>query len=229
MKFRYALMSMVVLLAIQNGNAQTKTYELKKGQAFDLLFINTIPESKETLDTYFKTAIPVGQAYGYMPQKGFKVAENLQGNYKPSTMIVGLWSDYAKREDFITDVTNEVPDFHEMRRAIWSSFFLTYWEVKEDKTIVIDDDRFHVLTAYWEADAKSFKKFKQLWINEATESGGEIMLEMEEGKSPVGYYHNPNHLTITSWESREAFNSFYEKNLAMDHEGVKHVNQLIIE
>ena len=229
MKIRYVLMS-IILFTFLNGKAQTKTYELKKGQSFDILLFNTIPESKEALNKYFQSAIPVAQKYGYMPQKGFNVTENpTQGNYWPKTVIVGLWRDYSKREDFITEITDEVPDFHEMRRRIWSSFFLTYWEVKEDKTIEVSSDRFNVLTAYWEEDAKSFEKFKQRWKSDAKQSGGKLVLELEDGKSPVGYYYNPDHLTITSWESKEAFEAFYEKNLEMNHSGVKHVNQFIIE
>ena len=230
MKFRYVIASLVLALAIQNLDAQIKTYELKKGQAFDILLFNTIPESKETLDRYFKTAIPVGVEYGYMPQKGFKVTENpLQGNYWPKTVIIGLWSDFRKREDFVTEISNHVPDFHEMRRAIWSSFFLTYWEVKEDQTILVDSERFNVLTAYWEEDPELFKKFIEGWKKEVNQTEGSILLELTDGHSPMGYYYNPEYLSITSWESKESFEAFYEKNLKMNHDGVKHVNQFIIE
>ncbi|MEM7298868.1 MAG: hypothetical protein AAF391_11450 [Bacteroidota bacterium] len=229
MKIRYFLL-IAFAVAFVNGIAQTKEYALKKGQSFDILLFNTIPNTKSTLDRYFKSAIPVAQKYGYMPQKGFKVSLNpLQGNYWPKTVIIGLWSDYAKREDFITEITNEVPKFHEMRRTIWSSFFLTYWEVKQDQKVEVNTERFNVMTAYWEEDSEAFKQFKRYWKHTAKRAGGEIILELEEGKSPVGYYYNPDHLTITSWESQEAFEEFYEKNLEMDHAGVKHVNQFIIE
>ncbi len=220
----------VILFTFINGKAQTKTYEFKKGQSFDIILFNKLPEVEGTIEKYIKSAIPVAQKYGFMHQKGFKVTRMAtQGNYRPETVVVGLWTDFNKREEFITDITNEVPDFHEMRRSIWSSFFLTYWEVTEDKTVEVDSERFNVMTAYWEEDAKSFEKFKQGWKDNAKRSGGKIVLELEEGKSPVGYYYNPDHLTITSWESKESFEEFYKTNLEMNHTGVKHVNQFIIE
>lgn len=223
-------MTLVLILTLQSAMAQVKTYDLKKGQAFDVLLFNTIPESKETLNRYFKYAIPVAQKYGYIPQKGFKVIQSpTQGNYWPGTVIIGQWSDFSKRREFVTEITKEVPDFHEMRRAIWSTFFLTYWEVKEDKTVRMDSEKFNVFTAYWEDDSEGFKKFIENWKKRVNQTEGEILLELTDGNSPVGYYYNPEYLSISSWDNREAFEAFYEKNLKMDHTGVKHVNQFIIE
>lgn len=206
-----------------------KSYTLKKGQAFDILLFNTNTEAKETLDRYFKSAIPVAVKNGYMPQKGFKIVEPpLQGNYWPKTVIIGLWEDYSKREEFARNITDEVPDFHEMRREIWSSFNLTYWELQQDYSFAVKPEKFNVMTAYWGNDDEAFPKFRKEWLQLVEKSRGNKLIGFFKGTSPFGYEYNPDFITITEWESKGAFDKFLEKNLEMDHKGVKHVNQFIL-
>ncbi len=212
------------------AQSEVKSYSIKKGQAFDILLFNTNAEAKETLDRYFKSAIPVAMKNGYMPQKGFKVEQPpLQGNYWPQTVIIGLWEDFDKREQFVVDITKEVPDFHEMRREIWTTFNLTYWEVRQDYSFDVDGAKFNVVTAYWGSDDLAFPKFRKAWLKQVEKSGGNKLIGFFKGTSPFGYEYNPDHLTITEWESKEAFDKFNEKVQAMNHEGVKHINQFIIQ
>ncbi len=207
-----------------------KSYELKKGQSFDIILFNMNDNAKETLDRYFKSAIPAAMKSGYIPQKGFKVEQPpLQGNYWPKTVIIGLWEDYDKRVQFIDDIVKEVPDFHEMRREIWTSFNLTYWEVGQDYSFEVNSDKFNVLTAYWSNDDEVFPEFRSEWLKQVGKSGGNKLIGFFKGSSPFGTDYNPDHLTITEWESKEAFDKFNEKIQAMDHAGVKHVNQFIIQ
>ncbi|OEK05802.1 hypothetical protein BFP71_06695 [Roseivirga misakiensis] len=209
---------------------QERTYDLKKGEAFDIILFNQVPESGEILNKYFASAVSEAQAFGYVPQKGFKVDEvPFQGNYWPKTIIIGKWKNYLKRVNFTTEITDKVPDFHEMRRQIWSTFSLTYWEVKEDRTVKMDLGKYNVMTAYWADKGSAFKKFNDQWLKTAKASGGNVVLELSGGTSPFGYNYNPDYLTITSWENKEAFEAFRRKNLAMSHEGVKHVNQFAIK
>lgn len=212
------------------AQSEVKSYSIKKGQAFDILLFNTNAEAKETLDRYFKSAIPVAVKNGYMPQKGFKVEQPpLQGNYWPKTVIIGLWKDFEQREQFALNITNDVPDFHEMRREIWTSFNLTYWEVDRDYSFDVNPEKFNVLTAYWSSDDTAFPIFRKEWLKEVENSGGNKLIGFFKGTSPFGYEYNPDFLTITEWESQEAFDRFNKKNQAMDHEGVKHVNQFAIQ
>lgn len=212
------------------AQSEVKSYTLEKGQAFDILLFNTNDEAKETLDRYFKSAIPVAMKSGYMPQKGFRVDQPpLQGNYWPKSVIIGLWKDYDKRVQFIDDIVKEVPDFHEMRREIWTSFNLTYWEVSQDYSFDVNPEKFNVLTAYWSNDDAVFPEFRSEWLKQVEKSGGNKLIGFFKGSSPFGYEYNPDHLTITEWESKEAFDKFNEKIQAMDHASVKHVNQFSIQ
>lgn len=230
LKLRQLTMILFACSCITMNGQEVKKYNLKKGQAFDILLFNTNDEAKETLDRYFKSAIPVAMKSGYLPQKGFRIEQPpLQGNYWPKTMIIGLWEDYDKRIQFIDDIVKEVPDFHEMRREIWTSFNLTYWEVGQDYSFEVNPEKFNVVTAYWSNDDEVFPKFRTEWLKQVEKSGGNKLIGFFKGSSPFGYDYNPDHLTITEWESKEAFDKFNEKIQAMDHEGVRHVNQFIIE
>lgn len=230
LKLRQLIMILFACSCITLSGQEVKKYNLKKGQAFDIIFFNTNQEAKETLGKYFKSAIPVAQRNGYLPQKGFKIEQTpLQGNYWPETMIIGLWQDYDKRVQFIDDIVKEVPDFHEMRREIWTSFNLTYWEVSQDYSFEVNPEKINVVTAYWSGDDEAFPKFRSEWLKQVEKSGGNKLIGFFKGSSPFGYEYNPDHLTITEWESKEAFDKFNEKIQAMDHKGVRHVNQFIIE
>jgi len=230
MTIRYLFMSVALLLVIRSSHAQIITYDLKKGQAFDILYLDVNPDANETMKRYFETVIPIGVEYGYRPQKGFQIKEPpLQGNYWPELMIIGLWENFQKREEFVQAIVDRIPDFPKMRREIWSTFFLTYWKVEEDRVLEIDNDKYNVVTAYWSTDEEAFLSFNQKWVKEAKNQGGELLLTLTDGTSPFGYLYDPEFLTITSWESKKAFDAFYAKNLEMNHKGVRHVNQFIIE
>ncbi|MEM9340148.1 MAG: hypothetical protein AAGA66_15545 [Bacteroidota bacterium] len=212
------------------AQSEAKTYDLKKGQVLDLICLSQKQDTKETLQRFFQTAIPFAQENSYTPLNGWKVLEDpTQGNFTPQSLILGRWASIQQRARFTEQIEQKVPDFHEMRRAIWSAFYLTYWEVPEDLSFAIDPEKVNVVTAYWEGEAALFSTFKEQWVANARKSGGTCLLELTGGSSPFGYHYNPDYLVVTAWESREAFETFKKHNLEMDHSGVKHVNQFIVQ
>ncbi|MEL6657775.1 MAG: hypothetical protein AAFP77_01530 [Bacteroidota bacterium] len=203
-------------------------YDLAEGEVLDILLLRQQPDTDDLLSDYFKTAFPVAKRFGYRPMAGHKVTKITQGNHMPSSFIFGKWEDLDRREDFIEQVTDEIPDFHERRRNIWSYFGLTYYKMEEDLTFAIDSKRFNVVTTYWQEANASIITFHHQWMALAQAEGGELILELSEGKSPFGYYYQPTYLTVTSWESEAAFSAFLEKCSDLSPEGVQHLNQLII-
>ncbi len=229
---KISLLTLLLIFNFLNLQAQSKTksYVQKKGQVFDLLFINRKPDAKWKLQNYFKTVFPIAKKMGYHPLPGLAVAGSpTQGNYHPDAMVFGYWDSLNGREKFFQDIENTIPDFHQKRRDIWSTFGLTYYELKEDLSFQIDPDRYNITTAYWHNDKQSFKKFKQEWIQKSKTTGGKIEIEFVEGTSPFGYHYDPDYLVITSWENKAAFEKFYKENLKMNHSSVKHVNQFQIK
>ncbi|MDW3194270.1 MAG: hypothetical protein R8G66_17985 [Cytophagales bacterium] len=230
MYFRHLLVSIIVLLMIQLGYSQPKTLSLKKGQALDLLLLTTNPDAKEKRNEYFAAAVSVAQQYGYTPQYSSGIKEPpTQGNYWPEVLILATWKVHEDRVKFVKDIEAKYPPFHEMRREIWPTFHLTYWNVEQDQEVTFDPEKFYVATAHWEKESKPFKFFAQAWAKEVSNHQGAVVLEMKSGISPFGYHYNPDLFTITEWESREAFEQFHAKNVAMDHKGVLHVNQFVLQ
>lgn len=230
MIFRQLLLAISMLLLIRIGYAQPKTLSLKKGQALDLLLLTTNPDAKDKRKEYFSAAVAVAQEYGYTPQYSSGIKEPpTQGNYWPEVLILATWKVYEDRVKFVKDIETKYPPFHEMRRTIWPNFHLTYWKIEKDQEVTIDPDKFYVATAYWGGEEKPFKTFEKAWKKEVATREGKVVLSMKEGISPFGYHYNPDLFTVTEWESRAAFEQFHSKNVAMDHEGVLHVNQFILQ
>lgn len=224
--------TMVGLLLIVGTSIYTQTattqYDFTKGEVLDVLLLQQQPETDELLMDYFKTAFPVAKQYGYRPMTGYKIQKITQGNHMPTSFIFGKWEDLERREAFIEEVKTPIPDFHERRRSIWSYFGLTYYAIEEDLSFQIEAEKFNVVTAYWRKPDTSIDDFHSQWIQQAEENGGELVLSLTGGKSPYGYYHQPEFLTITAWESEEAFTSFLKESQALSHEGVQHINQMVI-
>lgn len=232
-KFKITLLGLILFAGscIVKAQSSVKEYAISSGQVFDIIFLNnrTEPEVKALLQDYFKRAFPIAEAHGYHSLGGYGVSENTLGNYLPSTMVFGYWDTLDGREKFLRAVDTQMPDFHEMRRKIWSTFGLTYYEFTKNLAFNIDKDKFNTVTAYWGKDEQGFEKFKQDWLKQAKKAGGNTKIEFANGQSPFGYHYNPDFLVITEWESKEAFEKFHTKNTTMDHDAVEHVNQFILK
>ena len=210
------------------AQSNVKSYDFKKGEVLDILLLTNKPNIEKDFEKYKKTAFPVAAKRTYQPQPSFNIKETTQGNIQPTTFIFGKWNDLKNREQFIAEIEDFVPDFHIQRRTMWSIFNLTYYEIPKDISFKIDRSKYNVATSYWKKDVTSFKKFMELWSQKSAARGGKEILQLTDGKSPMGYYNNPDILVITQWESKEAFDAFYKENLAMNHKGVLHVNQFVL-
>jgi len=230
MNMRQLNVSVILIMVSITGFTQEKTITLKKGEAVDVLLLSTNQEAKEEMDEYFSTAVPIAAEWGYQPQYSSKISTPpTQGNYWPGVFILATWKDYDKRIDFTTDIVNQYPQFHERRRTIWPTFFLTYWKVEEEQEISIDPEKVYIATAYWSETTRQFNSFQENWDKEVNKHSGKVVLELKDGTSPFGYYYNPERFTITEWNSKADFEKFQEQNQKMDHDGVKHVNQFILK
>lgn len=213
-----------------HAQSEASTFSYKKGQVLDIILLNTKADVNEERDNYFKTAFPIATKYGYTGQGGLALTKSpSQGNYHPEVIVFGVWNSLKERKDFLSNIEDEMPDFHAARRNIWSSFNLTYWEMKSDLTFTVQKAKYNVATVYWQNDEASFKRFKDTWVKQSKRAGGKEILALTDGDSPFGYYYNPDYIVITQWDSKSDFDKFYKENLKMNHDGVKHVNQFIIQ
>ncbi len=213
-----------------NAQDSKKTFSFKKGQLFDVLFLNAKPNTQDKFDHYLKTVFPVAQKNGYSNLSFYSIGEDqTQGNYHPSAMIFGSWTSLASKQRFVNESKTALPKFHQWRREIWASFNLTYYELQEDFSFTIDSDKVNVVTAYWKKDGKNLNALKRSFEKSLEQYDGGVILTLENGNSPFGYYYNPDYFSITQWDSKEDFYKFQEENTAMDLSSVKHVNQFILD
>ncbi len=232
MKFLHLLATVCFLSLMQislMGQSSIKSFDFKKGEVLDILLLSNQPDNEALFDKYKNTAFPVAMKLSYQPLPGYAIAEYTQGNIQPEVFAFGKWGSLEKREAFLVDIEKEVPDFHEQRRALWSIFNLTYYEMPTDISFQINKDKVTVATAYWQKDMGDFNKFKKTLAKKTKKLGGKTVVELMDGKSPFGYYYQPDYLVITEWKDKATFDAFYQANIKMKQEGVKHVNQFLLK
>ncbi len=224
-------MIVLLLLLYSNfyGQKSIQQYGFKKGEVLDILLIsNTKNDFNKLFDRYKKTIFPVGVKYSFTPQKGFKTNELILGSYLPKSLIFGKWKSIVKREQFLEVIEKEVPDFHEQRRRLFTHFELAYYEIENDIKFEIDRNKHNVVTSFWGKNNKSGKFIKK-WIQEVEKSDGKIIIKLTKGKSPSGYYYNPTLITIATWETKQAFQSFLKQHPLSTYKDLKHVHQFVID
>lgn len=218
------------LTATVAGQGKVRAFDLKKGQVFDILLLNYSPDIEDAKQRYFKEAFPIATKNGYQPGAGFAVKEMpTQGNYHPELLVTGTWPSLADREAGVVALETELGDFHEQRRTIWSSFNVTYYELPQDISFTIDPEKYYVATMFWGSEPEVYSKFLRKWTKMNRAAGGKEKMTLSGGHSPFGYYHNPDFFTITEWENEAAFKAFLTKDRALDHRGIKHLNQFRIQ
>lgn len=232
--FRLCLLLSLALISISiKAQANTKMYVLKKGQIFDVLLrSNNIEASQETKDKFNREVIPIALEQGYqiMPSGLYFEPVAIQGNYSPGHMVLGGWEGLKARENAMQVLAKELPYFHQIRRELWTTLFSTYFEIEEDVSFSIREDKFYVVTAYHQKRERPFREFKTEWAKNIDESRGLIILELENGESPfIGHLYEPHHFTITEWTNRESFEIFLIRNKQMDHSSIKYVNQFVLQ
>lgn len=210
-------------------NAQSKTLSFKKGEVLDILLFTGKPDFSKLFPRYKETAFAFALKTGYQPQPVLSITETTQGGLQPGSFVFGKWTNLASRKKFLNEITTEVPDFHVQRRAMWSSFYLAYYEMKEDISFDINPEKVIVATAYWKDESGSFPEFKQEWLKKVKNKGGKVMLQLQDAMSSVGYMYKPDYMVLTEWNDRASYDAFIKMNLKMGEKGIQNVNQFIIQ
>lgn len=205
------------------------TYEFKKGEVMDLLLISFNPGITDLYEEYRQKALPIAADMSFAIQGVKGIAETVQGNIQPQSMLIGKWDNLTVREEFLSEIEARLPDFHQRRRAIWSYFGLTYFEMPHDLSFTIDQSKFTVVTAYWKKSQKPFDRFIGKFKKAIARHKGTTLMFASNGKSPFGYHYQPDYIEITQWESRDHFDEFYNENLKMDVQGLSQVHQFILK
>tara|TARA_R110002051_G_scaffold290773_2_gene354469 strand:- start:1351 stop:2043 length:693 start_codon:yes stop_codon:yes gene_type:complete len=226
---KLVLVVAAILLGGLLVNAQSKTVTFKKGEVLDILLFTGKPEFSKLFPRYKETAFTFAVKTGYQPQPILSIVETTQGGIQPGSFVFGKWPGVSARKKFLNEITTEVPDFHEQRRAMWSSFFLAYYEMEKDVSFDLNPEKVLVATAYWKDESKTFMNFKKEWLKKAKNNGGKVLLELNDAMSSVGYMYKPDYMVLTEWNDRASFYAFAKVNMQMGEKGIQNVNQFIIK
>jgi len=229
LKIVLVLTVMMFTTGLFYGQSKIDTIVLKKGEVLDILLLTQNPNVELDLKSYFKTAFPVAKKMSYQPISGFKISNYTQGNIRPNSLVLGKWSDLKKRKEFLAQIVNEVPDFHEQRRNIWSFFGLKYFEIEEDLSLEINKNRYNVATAYWFTSKNKSSEFYKKWEKSIQKLGGNMVIRLTNGDSPFGYQYNPDFFVITSWANEADFKSFQKNIQYVELDNIQHINEFILD
>ncbi len=230
MKFSILIL-LIAVLAVTASTAQekTKSFEFKKGEVLDIILLNQVENASELFKRYKETAFPVAFEYTYEPQPGFGISKLTLGTNKAQAFLFGKWSSLEKREGFLENISKRVPDFHQQRRDLFPYFGLTYYEMTQDLKFSVNTSKYNVATALWNNPSKMDASFFKRWKSAVNEFGGKVVVILENGSSPLGYYYNADVLCIVEWQNENAFQAFTEKHPLSFYEPLRNVHQFVIQ
>lgn len=205
------------------------SFELKKGQIFDVLPLkfnekaDSLKVRKYLRDSVLPRAIELG--YIAMPSIPIQSGGTVQGNYSPDIIVFGGWENSDSLNSIMKQLEAEFSDFHSLRREIWTVFYNTHYELKEDLSFKFLDSKFYVATSYWKKQTSDLDTLIGAMANNIAKYNGTLILELSEGESPYGYYYNPDYFFITEWNSEDDFKKFMKENQIREKQNLKHINQ----
>lgn len=203
------LVWMILVFSLVKLDAQysQETFTVDKDEALDVFFLRGLPEvNRDSLFANYREKLgSVAKRYSYQLLQFYKVNSTLQGGAQPTLMLIAKWDNLPIRLQFVDDIVQKEPRFHEMRRELYSRFDLTTYEMEDDIQYNIKADRYNVATAIWHHCDEAFANN---WQHDAVEYGARIVLDLENGISPVGYAYNPDLFILSDWPSEEAYQQF---------------------
>lgn len=204
-----------------------KTFTFAKGQVLDVLYLIRRPNTKEALQTYFKTLGPIARKLNYSPLGAVRVTgKPAQGNLYPDVVAFGSWpGDFADRDEAYRNLLLEAPDLQGRRMDIWSSFNMTQYEVREDIVLTMDKAKHYVWTAYWFDDAADQDAFEAAFMDTLKATSGRSKMLLTGGRSPFGYEFEPHLVVVAEWDNILDAAKFTDASKALNTRGVRHVTQ----
>jgi hypothetical protein len=206
------------------------TYKFEKGHVIDFLLLTRKPNSDEALFDYGSAAIAKARALGYKGLSGFNVTRNpIQSNFHPETITFASWpGSFEDREAGIAKLLEQVPDLYSKRLNVWSSFYLSYYEIEEDISFDVYHDKIQILSAFWRQDSEKFTDFQADYFQKVNRYGGDIKFNLSGAKSPFGFDYTPDFTTLIEWDSQEDFDAFRKATEAFDENALKQVHQFYL-
>lgn len=213
------------------GQEKVYSFELKKGDVLDVMLLTQLKADNagELFNTYKKTIFPVGVEYSYQPLSGFGISKLTLGTNNANAFLFSKWDSLEKREGFLDIIVDRVPNFHQQRRVLFPDFRLTYYEMNKDLKFSVNTSKYNVVTALWTHTSKKDSLFFKKWEDAVLKFDGKVIVTLQNGKSPLGYYYNADILCVVEWQNEDAFDKFDQKHPLSFYEELRNVHQFVIQ
>lgn len=205
------------------------SFQLKKGQVLDVLPLKFNEKADPEKQAYYlrKAILPRALELGYIPHSSISISESSQGNYTPDVLLFGGWGSESILKNAMETLESEFPDFHPLRREIWTVFYNTHYIVEVDQEITFHPGKFYSATSYWNREGKDFKGLKEYHNELLEKNNGSLILGLENGFSPYGYYYKPDYFFILEWPDQASFEKFKKEIEAKEKSDLKQIHQFL--
>lgn len=230
MKGFFAIIGFLLFSIHVFSQSNPYSFQLKKGQVLDVLPLKFNEKADPEKQAYYlrKAILPRALELGYIPHSSISISESSQGNYTPDVLLFGGWGSESILNNAMDTLEAEFPDFHPLRREIWTVFYNTHYIVEVDQEITFIPGKFYSATSYWNKEGKDFKGLKEYHKQLLEKFKGNLILELENGFSPYGYYYNPNYFFIHELPDRESFEKFKNAMKIQERANLKQIQQFVI-
>ncbi len=227
----FSLGTFTNLNAQDKGQApKTKTISIKKGQSLDLLNGIRKEGTDEALKEYFGEVFPPAGKHGFKIDGSFITIDiPTKGNYHSNFLSIMSWPGEHARNNFFKESKNMTYDFNHERKYIWSVYnFTEYGNLDQGIEFTVSSDKVYVITHYWVNDMTAFQNAKKNASSKMKAAGGTLKMLLGKGNSPTGYLYEPDVISITEWNSSDAFKKYLKStDEAVNDAGTKNVYQWI--
>ena len=232
MKSNWMLFTGISLVMLCNSGFAQQILKLEHGHVLDFLYLNNIIGNEKPKQQYFVDIAPVGRELGYKPLIAFKINKPPSlGNYFPDTLAIAAWEgSVADRKATFDELLNRVPDIHQRRFEVWSSFNMNNYYVEKDMMLSFQHEKRYVLTSFWREN-NSIDNAVAEYTKHIDSAGGKVLVSLKDGFSIKGYMYDPEYTLISEWPDMGTFEQFHKKHgtQLLERSGIKHVNELHLE
>lgn len=212
----------------ETDSLQTDTVHFNARQMLSILVGIRKPGMDQAWRDYINTIFLLAMQHQYNPGSAFNVLEPSRGNYHPGFVAMAGWPSVDHQQKFLQD-PNLPKDLSQQRRNIWSRFDqLIYEKLEKEIAFEVRSDKVYVITAYWIADAKTYKKYEKASLAKMKKYNGHLVLQLPGGSSPKNHLYDPDVWMISEWDDAETFKKYLLdlEQSGLD-DGLKNINEFI--
>jgi uncharacterized protein (DUF1330 family) len=195
--------------------AQTSTpvtMHFKKGQVMSI--ISPIAKEGETakkaLQTYYKTAFPLGSKHGLKREGQVIVKAAPIGDHKSEGIIFYSWPSANSEKQFESEA--QWPAIKSLRSEAWEELRIYSDEISEDMTLTLHPEKTYTLAMAWinPEQPNDYALYMDSIKEAVSDVGGRFVYKMFDPKFESNTIKDggPGQVTLVEWDNPEGLQNF---------------------